>query len=93
MAFGSNMRNYWVLGPEPFAGEHFAVFPTEIPNRCILAGSKAGDIVLDPFMGVGTTALIASRLNRKFLGIELNPQFIEMAEKRISLEMAQGKFL
>lgn len=80
---GANLRNYWLLGPEPFSGEHYAGFPTELPKRCILAGSRKGDTVLDPFLGSGTTALVADRLGRHAVGIELNPTYAEMARKRI----------
>jgi DNA modification methylase len=80
---GRNMRNVWLLGPEPFPEAHFAVFPTEIPRRCILAGSRPGDLVLDPFAGAGTTSLVAARLGRDSVGIELKPEYVAMAETRI----------
>jgi DNA modification methylase len=79
-----NMRNWWLLGPEPFAQAHFATFPTEIPRRAILAGSKPGDTVLDPFLGSGTTALVADQLQRNCIGIEINPAYAKMAETRIN---------
>jgi DNA modification methylase len=78
-----NLRNVWHLGPEPFAEAHFATFPTEIPRRCILAGSREGDTVLDPFLGAGTTLLVADRLGRDGIGIELNPEYAQMAQRRI----------
>lgn len=80
---GANLRNFWLLGPEPSSLEHYAGFPTEIPRRCILAGSRKGDKVLDPFLGSGTTALVADRLGRDAIGIELNPTYAEMARRRI----------
>src|SRR5262249_24172157 len=80
---GANLRNFWLLGPEPSSLEHYAGFPTELPRRCILAGSRPGDTVLDPFLGSGTTALVADRLGRDAIGIELNPEYAEMARKRI----------
>ncbi len=82
MANGSNMRNYWLLSPENFKGEHFAVFPTEIPRRCILAGTKRGDVVLDPFAGTFTTGMVALELARSCIGIELNPDYLELARQR-----------
>lgn len=62
---------------------HFAAFPSEIPRRCILAGSRPGDTVLDPFLGSGTTAMVADRLGRDAIGIELNPKYVEIAKRRI----------
>jgi site-specific DNA-methyltransferase (cytosine-N4-specific) len=82
MACGSNMRNYWVLGPDPFPDAHFAVFPSEIPRRCILAGSRPGDVVLDPFLGSGTTAEVAQALGRQWLGCELNPEYAKLQDRR-----------
>jgi DNA modification methylase len=62
---------------------HFATFPPEIPEICIKAGSRVGDTVLDPFAGAGTTGMIAEKLDRKFIGIELNPEYAKMGERRI----------
>jgi DNA modification methylase len=78
-----NMRNFWLLGPEPFPEAHFATFPTEIPRRAIMAGSKRDDTILDPFLGSGTTAVVADQLQRDCIGIELSPTYAEMAQKRI----------
>ena len=72
---------------------HFAVFPEELPALCIKAGSKEGDTVLDPFMGSGTTALIAQRLARKWVGIELNPEYIEIAKARLKPYLEQRKLI
>jgi DNA modification methylase len=80
---GRNQRNVWHLGPEPYAEAHFATFPTEIPRRCILAGSKPGDTVLDPFLGSGTTLAVAVQLDRRGVGCELNPEYIQLAKDRI----------
>lgn len=82
-ATSANLRNFWLLGPEPFRGAHYAGYPTELPKRCILAGSRPGDTVLDPFVGSGTTALVAHRLGREAVGIELSPEYAEMARQRI----------
>jgi site-specific DNA-methyltransferase (cytosine-N4-specific) len=59
-----------------FVGNHFAVFPEGLVTPCILAGSRPGDTVLDPFMGSGTTGMVAARLGRRFIGCELNPAFL-----------------
>jgi site-specific DNA-methyltransferase (cytosine-N4-specific) len=81
---GRNMRNFWLLGPEPFPSAHFATFVPEIPRRAILAGSPTGGLVLDPFAGAGTTGLVADRLGRDSILIELNPAYAEMARQRIA---------
>lgn len=83
-ARGRNAWNYWLLSPEPLKGmEHYAAFPTEIPRRCILAGSREGDLILDPFAGTSTTGVVALRLNRRYLGLELNPAYVTLSERRI----------
>lgn len=78
-----NQRNVWHLGPEPFREAHFATFPTEIPRRCIKAGCPVGGTVLDPFLGSGTTLAVAAELERNGVGIELNPEYAEIARDRI----------
>jgi DNA modification methylase len=83
-AGGANLRNVWMLGPDPFSGAHFAVMPREIARRCIKAGSKPGDTILDPFGGSGTTALVADQLGRNAILIELNPAYAELARERIT---------
>lgn len=80
----SMQKNVWRLGADRTGNNHPAPFPIELPENCILACSKEGDIVLDPFMGSGTTALAAKKNNRHYLGFELNPDFIKEAEKRLS---------
>jgi len=80
---GANRRDVWTITTKPFPGAHFAVFPPEVPTLCIKAGTKVGDTVLDPFTGSGTTGIIASNLGRDFVGIELNPEYAEMARTRI----------
>lgn len=81
---GRNKRTVWTIPTEAYPEAHFATFPQKLVEPCILAGSKYGDTILDPFMGSGTTALVALRLNRHFLGCDLNPEYVEMANKRIS---------
>jgi len=71
-------RDVWTIATRPSKGAHFAVFPDELVTTCILAGSRIGDVVLDPFMGAGTTALAAKRLGRRFIGCEMNPAFLDL---------------
>lgn len=81
---GRNLRNVWDLPVKWFAEAHFATFPPEIPERCILAGCPVGGTVLDPFGGSGTTGLVADRLGRSAILIELNPEYCQMAKRRIN---------
>jgi DNA modification methylase len=80
---GRNLRDVWTIPTQPYPEAHFATFPEEIPKRCILAGSKSGDTIFDPFSGSGTTGLVAVKLGRKYIGIELNPEYAEMSIRRI----------
>lgn len=82
-----NRRSVWTITTKPFKGTHFAVFPEDLIRPCILAGCPKGGIVLDPFMGSGTTAVVAKKLGRRWIGIELNPEYIKMAENRIANTM------
>ncbi|MBX5462544.1 MAG: site-specific DNA-methyltransferase [Steroidobacteraceae bacterium] len=75
-------RSVWTVATTPFSGAHFATFPRKLVEPCILAGSRPGDIVLDPFMGVGTVASVAEHLGRRFIGCELNPAYIELHDLR-----------
>lgn len=79
-----NLRSVWAINTEPFADAHFAVFPTELVATCIKASCPPGGTVLDPFMGSGTTALVARRLGRRSIGIELNEEYARLAAKRLS---------
>ena len=81
---GRNMRDVWTIPVHGFNGAHFAIFPEKLIIPCIKAGSKIDDIILDPFMGAGTTALVAKKLDRKYIGIELNPEYVKIAEERIN---------
>jgi DNA modification methylase len=81
---GRNLRTVWTIPTHPFPEAHFATFPPKLVEPCIKAGSRVGDTVLDPFLGSGTTALVADRLGRDAIGIELNPTYAEMARKRIA---------
>jgi DNA modification methylase len=80
---GRNKRSVWTVATQAFPGAHFATFPPKLIEPCILAGSAEGDTVLDPFAGAGTTGLVALRHDRSFVGIELNPEYAQMARDRI----------
>jgi len=79
-----NKRSVWTVATMPFKEAHFATFPEALIEPCILAGSRAGDLVLDPFMGAGTTAVVCERLDRRWVGCELNPEYAAIAEARIA---------
>ena len=78
-----NARSVWTIATHPYPEAHFATFPPELARRCIAAGTRPGDLVLDPFAGAGTTLLVAHRLGRDSLGIELGPAYCAMARDRI----------
>ncbi|MDH5517601.1 MAG: site-specific DNA-methyltransferase [Gammaproteobacteria bacterium] len=79
-----NKRTVWSVNTEPFPDAHFAVFPPSLIEPCMLSGTNEGDTVLDPFFGAGTVGLVAKSLNRKCIGLELNPDYIDIINKRIS---------
>ena len=79
-----NRRSVWTVATRPYKGAHFATFPPALIEPCILAGSRPGDIVLDPFMGSGTTAQVALQHGRQYLGCELNPEYGMLQEQRIA---------
>ena len=80
-----NKRSVWTVTTKPFKGAHFATFPPDLIEPCILAGSAADTLVLDPFSGAGTTGVVAVQHGRRYIGIELNPDYLEMSRKRIQL--------
>jgi len=82
---GANLRNYWILGPEPNGNGHPASFPRELARRCIQLGSRPGDLVLDPFGGSGTTGLAAVELGRQAIMIELNPKYVDISNERAAV--------
>lgn len=86
-----NKRSVWTITPQAFKDAHFATFPEELPYTCIAAGCPLDGIVLDPFMGAGTTALVARKLQRNFVGFELNPVYIQIAETRLQNELGMFK--
>lgn len=90
-----NKRSVWTVPTRPFPEAHFAVYPPDLITPCILAGCPVGGTVLDPFAGSGTTLLVATQHHRKSIGIELNPEYIEIAKRRLNsvqlkLVMEQG---
>lgn len=78
-----NKRDVWNVNTKPCREAHFATFPDTLIEPCVLAGCPEGGIILDPFMGAGTTGMVAKRHNRNYVGIELNPDYVQIAENRI----------
>jgi DNA modification methylase len=85
-----NKRSVWTINTKPFRGAHFAVMPEALVEPCVLASSRPDDLVLDPFTGSGTVAVVALRHNRNFVGVELNPEYAEIARNRV--ESSQPMF-
>ena len=81
---GRNLRTVWAINTKPCPDAHFATFPEALVEPCIRLGSRVGDLVLDPFAGAGTTGMSAVRHGRRFLGVELNPTYADIAERRIA---------
>lgn len=89
-----NKRDVWTIASKPFRGAHFAVMPEALAEPCVLAGSKPGDLVLDPFAGSGTVGLVSLRNGRNFVGCELNPEYAQIAKERIGpllTEIVEGE--
>lgn len=84
-----NKRSVWNVATQPFKEAHFATFPEKLIQPCILAGCPSGGIVYDPFSGAGTTALVAHKLGRRWIGSELNPEYVELANNRLEPYLAQ----
>ncbi|KGS39352.1 DNA methylase family protein [Burkholderia pseudomallei] len=80
---GANKRSVWTIATKPYKGAHFATFPEELVEPCVLAGSRSGDVVFDPFFGSGTTGQVAQRLGRRFIGCELNPDYEPLQRDRL----------
>lgn len=78
-----NKRSVWTINTKPFRGAHFAVMPEALVEPCVLASSRPNDLVLDPFTGSGTVGVVALRHSRNFVGVELNPDYAEIARNRI----------
>lgn len=81
--FMVNKRSVWEVATKPYPDAHFATFPPKLIEPCILAGSKTGDVILDPFHGAGTTGMVAQQFGRQYIGIELNEAYIQMSLKRL----------
>ena len=81
----ANRRSVWTVATKPYKGAHFATFPPALIEPCILAGSRSGDIVLDPFIGSGTTAAVAIQHGRQYLGCELNADYVPLQQQRLSV--------
>lgn len=79
-----NKRDVWTVTTKPYNGAHFATFPEDLIKPCILAGSREGDLVLDPFNGAATTGVVCKKLKRDYLGIELNPEYIKLSNERLA---------
>jgi len=79
---GRNLRSVWIIATRPYPGAHFAVFPPELPERCIKAGCPEGGVTLDPFAGSGTVGMVANRLSRRAILIDLNPEYLSQQMKR-----------
>lgn len=80
---GRNKRCVWAIATRPYYGSHFAVYPPELIETPIQAGCPKGGVILDPFIGSGTTAVVAQKLGRNFIGIDLNPQYVQMARQAL----------
>ena len=81
--FMKNRRSVWTVSTKPYKGAHFATFPPDLIEPCVLAGAPTGGVVLDPFFGSGTTGQVAQQLGRKFIGIELNPAYKALQDERL----------
>ena len=82
-SFGANKRTVWEIATEPYSDAHFATFPQKLVEPCILAGTPNAGVVLDPFVGSGTTAFVAQKLGRRCIGIDLSAEYLKLAEKRL----------
>ena len=90
---GKNKRDVWTIATtkKTYKGAHFATFPEELVRPCVLAGSRPGDTVLDPFCGSGTAGVVAIQEGRNFVGIDLNPEYTEMSQIRLA-SIVGGEF-
>ena len=92
-SMGRNKRSVWWVATRPYPDAHFAVYPPDLIRPCVLAGCPPDGIVLDPFFGAGTTGLVAKQEGRHYIGIELNPGYVEMAEARIQSECPMDRLI
>jgi site-specific DNA-methyltransferase (cytosine-N4-specific) len=84
-----NRRSVWSIATQPYAGAHFAVMPPKLVEPCILAGSRLGDTVLDPFSGSGTVGAVATGHGRRYIGIELSPDYLALSVERLRAAQRQ----
>lgn len=80
---GRNVRSVWDINTQPYKDAHFATFPPTLVEPCVALGTEAGDLILDPFLGSGTTGLVSLEMHRRFIGVELNPDYVGIAERRL----------
>ena len=86
-----NKRSVWTVPTKPYPEAHFATFPPELIRPCVLAGCRPGGVIIDPFFGAGTTGLVALQEGRGYIGIDINPEYVALAEKRLGKERAKGR--
>ena len=84
-------RSVWTVTTKSYKEAHFATYPEKLIEPCVLAGTKKGDTIIDPFFGAGTAGVVACKHNRKFIGIELNQEYCEISKQRIAREIQQTK--
>lgn len=89
---GRNLRTVWDIKTRPYPEAHFATFPAALVEPCVALTSRPGDLVLDPFIGSGTTGLVALQQDRRFIGVELNPEYAKIAEQRLNGMIIQSSF-
>lgn len=87
---GRNPGDVWSIGTKPFPGAHFATFPIELPRRCITAGCKPGGTMLDPFNGSGTTGQAAQQLGRRYVGIDISAEYLQLTMRERLGQAALG---
>ncbi len=85
-----NLRTVWDIPTQPYREAHFATFPPALVEPCLKTATQPGDLVLDPFIGSGTTGLVALKLDRRFVGVELNPEYVAIAERRLNGAIIRG---
>ena len=90
-ALGRNKRTVWTIATQPYAGAHFAVMPEALVEPCVMAGSRPGDLVLDPFAGSGTVGVVALRAGRRFLGIDISAAYLDLARERLRPLLSQER--
>ncbi|HVR35720.1 MAG TPA: site-specific DNA-methyltransferase, partial [Methylomirabilota bacterium] len=90
---GRNRRTVWSINTRPLPDAHFATFPEELVEPCILGSTRSGDTVLDPYFGAGTVGVVCERLRRRYVGIELNPDYIAIARQRIRTATSQPELV